>query len=80
MRCPKCGYFKTAAYDTRPRHDGLSIHRRRECVTCGFRFTTTEIQVVSRPQEAFLMERMLSHVERMRVCLASDIKRMTKEG
>lgn len=41
MKCPKCG--KNAhAIDSRIRSDG-SVRRRRRCVRCGYRYTTTEV-------------------------------------
>lgn len=40
MTCPKC-YRKTKVVDSRPDED--SIERRRECVHCGYRFSTLEI-------------------------------------
>ena len=42
MDCPKCkGDIKVL--DTRP--DGEWVHRRRECLACGHRFTTIEVEV-----------------------------------
>ena len=42
MRCPKCGYSETKVIDTRMSKTGVAIRRRRECLSCGYRFTTTE--------------------------------------
>ena len=42
MRCPKCGSLKDKVIDTRQSRDGSIIRRRRECLNCGFRFTTYE--------------------------------------
>ena len=42
MRCPNCGSFDTKVLDSRPTEDGYAIRRRRECLNCGFRFTTYE--------------------------------------
>ena len=42
MRCPKCNYFETKVIDTRQTDDGFKIRRRRECISCGQRFTTYE--------------------------------------
>lgn len=41
MRCPKCGCGESKVIDSRP-SDHDSIRRRRECVACGFRYTTYE--------------------------------------
>lgn len=40
MTCPNCG-AKTNVVDSRSHEDSRS--RRRECVGCGFRFSTVEI-------------------------------------
>ena len=41
MRCPRCGERETRVVDSRDL-DESSIRRRRECETCGARFTTYE--------------------------------------
>jgi len=41
MRCPRCGQSETRVVDSRDLDD-VSIRRRRECETCGARFTTYE--------------------------------------
>lgn len=42
MRCPKCGCEESKVVDSRPADNNESIRRRRECESCGFRFTTYE--------------------------------------
>lgn len=42
MKCPVCYYQDTKVVDSRVASDGLSIRRRRECLKCGFRFSTHE--------------------------------------
>jgi len=42
MRCPACYYEDSKVIDSRVASDGLSIRRRRECLKCGFRFSTYE--------------------------------------
>jgi len=42
MRCPACNYNGTKVLDSRPVQDSTSIRRRRECESCGYRFTTFE--------------------------------------
>ena len=42
MRCPFCGHNDTQVKDSRPAEDGGSIRRRRQCPSCGARFTTFE--------------------------------------
>lgn len=42
MRCPKCGWEESKVVDSRPAELNAAIRRRRECLGCGFRFTTYE--------------------------------------
>jgi transcriptional repressor NrdR len=42
MRCPFCGHAEDRVIDSRPSDEGLAIRRRRECISCGSRFTTYE--------------------------------------
>ncbi len=42
MRCPHCHKNGSRVVDSRPSEDGSVIRRRRECIHCGFRFTTFE--------------------------------------
>lgn len=42
MRCPACASLDDKVVDSRVAPDGESIRRRRECVSCGRRFTTFE--------------------------------------
>lgn len=42
MRCPGCGNLRDRVVDSRQADDGRSIRRRRECESCGGRFTTFE--------------------------------------
>ena len=43
MKCPVCNSQDSRVLDSRPIDDGASIKRRRECPTCGKRFTTYEV-------------------------------------
>ena len=43
MKCPYCGYGESRVIDSRPTEDDEKIRRRRECRSCGRRFTTYEI-------------------------------------
>lgn len=43
MRCPYCHFIGSRVLDSRPAHEGKSIRRRRQCESCGRRFTTFEI-------------------------------------
>lgn len=42
MKCPFCGYLESKVCDSRPTDEGMTIRRRRECLSCGKRFTTYE--------------------------------------
>lgn len=42
MRCPHCGSMDDKVIDSRTLANGESIRRRRECLSCGFRFTSYE--------------------------------------
>jgi transcriptional repressor NrdR len=42
MRCPYCNHADTQVKDSRPTDDNTAIRRRRQCPSCGARFTTFE--------------------------------------
>ena len=42
MKCMYCGGIESKVVDSRSAEDGTIIRRRRECLTCGKRFTTYE--------------------------------------
>lgn len=42
MKCIFCGCLDSKVIDSRSTDDGASIRRRRECCSCGKRFTTYE--------------------------------------
>lgn len=43
MKCPYCSCEDSKVIDSRPTDEGERIRRRRECTSCGKRFTTYEI-------------------------------------
>ena len=45
MRCPKCTSIEDKVIDSRISKEGSSIRRRRECLECGHRYSTTEFIV-----------------------------------
>ena len=67
MRCVQCGYLEDKVIDTRMSKVGNCIRRRRECLRCGYRYTTyeqierTELRVVKRDNlhEALNREKIL---------------------
>lgn len=42
MRCQQCGATDNKVVESRDVADGDAIRRRRECLSCGYRFTTYE--------------------------------------
>ena len=66
MRCPFCSFRDSKVTDSRANDDG--IRRRRQCISCGERFTTVEtvqlstVQVVKKDgrREDFNREKLLS--------------------
>ena len=43
MRCVFCGHADTRVVDSRPQPRASRVRRRRECESCGRRFSTTEL-------------------------------------
>lgn len=72
MKCPYCGNEESKVNDSRPSED--RIRRRRECLSCGKRFTTyemvetTPLMVVKRDgsREMFSREKLMRGM--MRAC------------
>jgi transcriptional repressor NrdR len=72
MRCPKCGCQDDKVIDSRASREGATIRRRRECLKCGYRFTTYEeieragLFVVKRDdrREEFSKEKLLSGIKK----------------
>jgi len=42
MRCPHCGTVEDKVVESRTLANGDAIRRRRECINCGYRFTSYE--------------------------------------
>lgn len=43
MKCPNCGNTQDKVIDTRQNNDKTIVRRRRECLSCGEKFSTHEI-------------------------------------
>ena len=79
MRCPFCGHPEDKVLDSRPTDEGSAIRRRRECASCGKRFTTYEkveglpLVVIKRDQsrQPFDGEKLLSRL--LRACVKRPI-------
>ncbi len=48
MRCPSCGATEDKVLETRTTNNGSAMRRRRECLKCGYRFTSYE-RIEDRP-------------------------------
>ena len=67
MRCIQCGFMDDKVIDSRMSREGTCIRRRRECLRCGYRYTTyeqmerTELRVLKRDNmtEALNREKIL---------------------
>ncbi|MFA7396778.1 MAG: transcriptional regulator NrdR [Sphaerochaetaceae bacterium] len=42
MLCPHCGQMEDKVIESRQNSSGSSIRRRRQCLSCGYRFTSYE--------------------------------------
>jgi transcriptional repressor NrdR len=42
MRCPHCGTIEDKVVESRTLANGDAVRRRRECISCGYRFTSYE--------------------------------------
>jgi transcriptional repressor NrdR len=42
MRCPHCGHLDDKVLESRQNGSATTIRRRRECLACGYRFTSYE--------------------------------------
>ncbi|MDQ7015665.1 MAG: transcriptional regulator NrdR [Gammaproteobacteria bacterium] len=50
MRCPFCSATRTKVIDSRDAHEGSQVRRRRQCLSCGERFTTYEQADIALPR------------------------------
>jgi transcriptional repressor NrdR len=72
MRCPFCEADDDKVVDSRPAEDGAAVRRRRECLSCGRRYTTYErvdelpLVVLKRSgtREPFAIEKVRAGIER----------------
>src|SRR3989337_2488946 len=72
MRCGQCGSADNKVVESRDVADGDAVRRRRECLNCGYRFTTYErlerphLIVVKRDgtRELFNREKLLAGLQR----------------
>jgi transcriptional repressor NrdR len=72
MRCAKCNQTETKVIESRDVAGGQAIRRRRECLKCGFRYTTYErierprLVVVKRDgtRQSFDREKILAGIDK----------------
>ena len=87
MRCPFCFHADSQVKDSRPTEDGASIRRRRQCESCGARFSTfervqlRELTVVKKDGdrqqfERSKLERSISIAARKRPVTVDQIERL----
>jgi transcriptional repressor NrdR len=85
MYCSKCGVLEDKVIDSRPSKDGRSIRRRRECVGCGFRYTTyeeierTELRVLKRDGRSEPLDRHKIIGGMMKACEKRPVSRAEVE-
>ena len=86
MKCPHCHQNGSRVVDSRPSEDGSFIRRRRECVHCGFRFTTfdryeeTPLLVVKKvgTRQEFSRQKILNGIVRSAEKRPVSMERLTK--
>lgn len=90
MRCPYCKSVEDKVVDSRLAEEGAAIRRRRECISCGRRFTTFEraepvaVRVLKRSGEVVPFDRakVASGIEKAcknRPVTEETIERMVSE-
>ena len=72
MKCPKCASLDDKVLETRQIDDGSGLRRRRECLNCGYRFTSYEhvkeksVMVVKRDgrREDFNIQKVINGISK----------------
>lgn len=86
MKCPYCSSTDTKVTDSRDTDDGCAIRRRRQCLSCGRRFTTYEtveqapVRVIKKSgvRESFSRNKVRSGI--IRACEKRNISSDQIEG
>ena len=86
MKCPHCHRNGSRVVDSRPSEDGTCIRRRRECIHCGFRFTTferyeqTPLLVIKKDgtRQEFSRQKILNGIVRSAEKRPISMERLTK--
>lgn len=90
MRCPTCDHTEDKVVDSRESEEGRAIRRRRECLSCGHRYTTYErqeevgltVEKRSGQREPLSKEKISSGIEKActnRPVTAKDIERLVDD-
>jgi len=85
VRCPACGHDEDRVVDSRATKDNSAVRRRRECLKCGYRFTTyeyiehTPVMVVKKDgrRERYSREKILNGL--LRACEKRPVSREALE-
>ena len=85
MRCPRCDGIEDKVLESRSLANGESLRRRRECLTCGYRFTSYErieekrLMVIKNDgrREVFEREKLERGIQR--ACEKRNISQITIE-
>jgi len=85
VRCPSCGHDEDRVVDSRATKDNSAVRRRRECLKCGYRFTTyeyiehTPVMVVKKDgrRERYSREKILNGL--LRACEKRPVSREALE-
>ena len=86
MRCPVCGHEESKVLDSRPVADNRAVRRRRECLSCGQRYTTYEAvelpprQVVKRDDRHELYDRQKLLIGMVTACTKRPVNLETIEA
>ncbi|MEX2586537.1 MAG: transcriptional regulator NrdR, partial [Actinomycetota bacterium] len=90
MRCPFCSHPEDHVVDSRTAEEGRAIRRRRECESCGQRYTTYErieeiplmVQKRNGQREPFDKEKLISGVRKAcknRPVSVEDLDRLAED-
>ncbi len=72
MRCPECDSMENRVVDTRTSRGGRAVRRRRECTSCGTRFTTYEY-VEERPIQVLKREGNTEEFDRQKLIRSLEV-------
>jgi len=90
MKCPSCENVESKVVDSRSCSENTAIRRRRECLGCGFRFSTYEqvellnLYVIKKTgeREIYKKEKLLSGIKialEKRPVKEEDVKKMISQ-